>query len=80
MLKEFLGLILNFKIIEMDYKGMTLNERLYHSGKMDEFDEALEKKNTCKVLQILREVKVREESILFILKELKLPDLNKEEE
>lgn len=52
---------------------MTLNERLYHSGKMDAFDKALEEKDSCKILQILKEVEVSEESTLFIFKELGLP-------
>lgn len=52
---------------------MTLNERLYLSGKIYAFDLALEMKETSRIIQILREVEVLEESIPFILKELKLP-------
>lgn len=45
------------------YAGMTVNERLYVSGLMDEFDEAVEKKDTEKVRSILEEVELTEESI-----------------
>lgn len=51
------------------YSGMTVNERLYSSGKMDEFDRAVEKKNAEKVKAILKEVEVYEASINTILKE-----------
>ena len=51
------------------YSGMTVNERLYASGKMDEFDRALEKKNAENVKAILKEVEVDEASIKAILKE-----------
>ena len=51
------------------YSGMTVNERLYASGKMDEFDRGVEKKNVEKVKAVLKEVEVDEASIELILKE-----------
>lgn len=51
------------------YSGMTVNERLYASGKIDEFDRAVEKKNVEKVKAILKEVEIGEASIEVILKE-----------
>ena len=53
----------------MDYKyaGMTVNERLYVSGLLDEFEEAVEKKNTEKARAILAKVELTEESIKPIL-------------
>jgi len=59
----------------MNYKGMTLNERLYFSRKINVFEVALSEKDTFKIVQILREVEVLEKSIPFILKELKLPNI-----
>lgn len=51
----------------MRYAGMTVNERLYVSGFMDEFDEAVEKKDTDKVRAILEQVELTEDSIKPIL-------------
>lgn len=53
----------------MDYKyaGMTVNERLYVSGLLDEFEEAIEKKNTEKARIILVKVELTEDSIKPIL-------------
>jgi len=51
------------------YSGMTVNERLYVSGKMDEFDHSIKEKDTEKVKIILIEVEVDEASIKAILKE-----------
>ena len=45
------------------YKGMTVNERLYVSGLMDEFDKAVAKKDTPKVVEILKEVELDDTSI-----------------
>ena len=59
--------------MENKYAGMTVNERLYVSGLMDEFDEAVEKKNTEKILCILEKVGLAEDSIKPILKKLALP-------
>jgi molecular chaperone GrpE (heat shock protein) len=56
-------------IMSKKYSGMTVNERLYASGKMDEFDRAIEEKNKEKVKAILMEVQVDEASINDILKE-----------
>lgn len=58
--------------MENKYAGMTVNERLYVSGLMDEFDEAVEKKDTEKVRAILEKVELTEESIKPILEELEL--------
>jgi uncharacterized membrane protein YvbJ len=56
----------------MKYQGMTVNERLYVSGLMDEFDKAVKEKDTQKVKSILENVEINEESIKPILKELGL--------
>jgi len=54
------------------YKGMTVNERLYVSGLMDEFDNAVRERNVNKVVSILRQVDLNEESISPILERLGL--------
>lgn len=58
--------------MENKYAGMTVNERLYVSGLMDDFDEAVEKKNTEKVRDILKKVELTENSIKPILEKLEL--------
>ncbi|GAB4187957.1 MAG: hypothetical protein Tsb002_13740 [Wenzhouxiangellaceae bacterium] len=58
--------------MENKYAGMTVNERLYASRLMDEFDEAVKKKNIEKVRDILKKVELTEESIKSILEKLKL--------
>ncbi|MFC0878924.1 hypothetical protein ACE01N_20185 [Saccharicrinis sp. FJH2] len=47
--------------------GMTVNERLYATGLMDEFDRT-KKKNKARATQILRILRVDEPSIKKILK------------
>ena len=54
------------------FAGMTVNERLYVSGLMDEFDEAIEKKDAAKARSILEKVELTEESIKPILEQLGL--------
>lgn len=54
------------------YVGMTVNERLYVSGLMGEFDEAVKEKNTEKVRAILKKVELTEASIKPILEKLEL--------
>ncbi len=78
ILKEFLERIQNFKFCTMDYSGMTLNERLYHSNLMDAFDEALVKKDIDNLQSILIRVKMDKEQINQTISDLVL--LNKEEE
>jgi len=51
---------------------MTVNERLYVSGLMDEFEEAVQKKDTKKVHAILEQVELTKESIKPILEKLGL--------
>lgn len=53
--------------MENKYAGMTVNECLYVSGLMDEFDKAVEEKNVDRVRSILEEVGLTEESIKPIL-------------
>ncbi len=59
-------------MMQNKYAGMTVNERLYVSGLMDDFDEAVKKKQSEKVRNILEKVELTEESIKPILQELKL--------
>ena len=54
------------------YAAMTVNERLCVSGLIEEFDRAVEEKNTTEVIRILREVELTDESIKPILEQLKL--------
>lgn len=49
------------------YKGMTVNERLYVSGFMDEFDKAVKDKDIDKIKSILKRVELTESSIKPIL-------------
>jgi len=58
--------------MENKFAGMTVNERLYVSGLMDEFDEAIEKKDAAKARSILEKVELTEESIKPILEQLGL--------
>ena len=52
------------------YSGMTVNERLYVSGLMDEFDAAVQNKDAEKVRAILDKVGLTEESVKPILEKL----------
>lgn len=54
------------------YAAMTVNERLYVSGLIKEFDKAVEETNTAEVIRILREVELTDDSITPILEQLKL--------
>jgi hypothetical protein len=55
------------------YKGMTVNERLYVSGLIEEFDLAVEKKKKDEIIAILKKVEITDESAIeLILKELYL--------
>ncbi len=58
--------------MENKYLGMTVNERLYTSGLMDEFDKAVQKKSTEEVRNILKQVDLNEESIKPIIVQLGL--------
>lgn len=58
--------------MENKYAGMTVNERLYVSGLMDDFDDAVKKKDIEKVRTILEKVELTEDSIKPILENLKL--------
>jgi len=56
----------------MRYKGMTVNERLYVSGYMDEYDKAVKEKDVNKIREILQKVELNEKSIKPILEYLGL--------
>ena len=58
--------------MESSYKGMTVNERLYVSGLLAEFDKAVKEKDVNRVISILKNVELTESSIVTILMELGL--------
>lgn len=51
----------------MKYAGMTVNERLYLSGLLKEYDKAISERNIDKVKAILEKVELNENSIEAIL-------------
>ncbi|MFD2187702.1 hypothetical protein [Aquimarina celericrescens] len=51
---------------------MTVNERLYVSGLMDDYEKAVSDKNIDKIKSILKQVELNESSIAPILKSLGL--------
>lgn len=59
-----------------DYKGMTVNERLYVSGMMDKFEKAVEEKSINEVISILKSVDLDEKNIKAILEQHSLDDLD----
>lgn len=59
--------------MEQQYKGMTVNERLYASGLMKDFDKLVAKKNVEGVTKILKQVEITDEpTIRSILETLKI--------
>ena len=50
------------------YKGMTVNERLYTSGLLDKYDNAVKEKD----ISILENIKLEELSISSILENFRL--------
>ncbi len=54
------------------YSGMTVNERLWVSGLMNEFEKAILEKNTDEAIRILKEVELTEDNIKPIMKNLGL--------
>lgn len=54
------------------YAGMTVNERLFVSGLMDEFDKAVVEQDVDRVRNILTKIELTEESIKPILDQLGL--------
>jgi sulfur carrier protein ThiS len=56
--------------MENKYSAMTVNERLYVSGLMNEFDKSVKEKDTNKVKSILKEVGITDETtVTAILKQ-----------
>ena len=52
------------KIMENKYRGLTVNERLYVSGLIDDFDNAVSKKNKVKIIEILKKVEINDENTI----------------
>ena len=55
------------QIMENKYAGMTVNERLYVSGLLDEFEKAVSEKNTDEAVRILKKVELTDSNIKPIL-------------
>lgn len=58
------------------YSGMTVNERLYHSGNLKAFDLAVKKKDKDQIILIMKKIELDKESIDTILKHYKLRSNN----
>ncbi|MES2374317.1 MAG: hypothetical protein V4557_17195 [Bacteroidota bacterium] len=58
--------------MDKKYRGMTVNERLWVSGYWDEFEQAIEKKDLQKIINILKEVELTEDNIVPIIENLGL--------
>jgi len=56
------------------YAGMTVNERLYVSGLLDEFERVVIEKNTDAAIRILEKVELTDENIKPILEKWGLCD------
>ena len=54
------------------YKGMTVNERLFLAGLIDDFYSAVDNKNIKSVVKILKCIELEDISIIEILESLKL--------
>lgn len=59
---------------KIDFLGMTVNERLYVSGLIDSFYKAIRKRDTQKVIEILKKIEIGDDNIPPILKQNGLSD------
>ena len=57
---------------ESKYTGMTVNERLYVSGNLPKFDNAVKERDVEKVVEILMQVELKGAAIEPILEQLGL--------
>ena len=48
-----------------DFAGMTVNERLYAAGLMDEFDAALRARDRARIIAVLERVALSKEDATF---------------
>jgi len=55
--------------MDNNYGGMTVNERLWVSGLMEQFDSAVREKNADKIIKILKKVELTEPNIADILRQ-----------
>lgn len=58
--------------MDKEYAGMTVNERLYVSGLLHDFDKAVANNDIEAATVILKKVELTDDSILPILKRHKL--------
>lgn len=58
--------------MDTKYSGMTVNERLYVRGLLDEYDKAVKEKDIAKIKSILEAVNLTPSSIEPILEQLGL--------
>jgi len=56
----------------INIKGTTVNERLWISGLMNNFDKAVEEKDVYAAISILKQVELTDENINPILKQVGL--------
>ncbi len=55
------------QLTEKEASGMTINERLYLSGLLDDFEKAAKQKNKVELKSILEKVYLNSESIEAII-------------
>ena len=48
-----------------DYSGMTVNERLYQAGLMDEFEAAVRGRDRARIIAVLERVALSTEDAVF---------------
>lgn len=61
--------------MDKKYKGMTVNERLYVSNYLEDFDKAVKDKNIKAIIEILKKVEITDDiSIDAIIKHFGLFD------
>ncbi len=58
------------KLSEDEARGMTVNERLFLSGQMNHFDEAIAHRNIPELERILRSVYLEPDSIRAVIEQV----------
>lgn len=67
---------LDVKLLELSSEKSKQEKRI--ANKMDEFDNAINNKDTLKTIEILKSVELTDDNINDILKSFRMPALNKE--